>query len=288
MILGTVQLGLKYGINNKTGKPSKEQACEILDYAYNNGIHILDTASSYGDSEKIIGEYTLMTGNSFDICTKLPIEIKNDIAVVVDESLEKLRYNNLHTIYLHRFEQCKDKNILNQLNELKNKKIIKKIGISIYEPEELCYIFTELSKEIDVIQIPFNILDCYRWQENNLLQQAHEKFTIYARSIYLQGLLLTGSQNKKIEKVENSLIWLDELSREKNISVAELAMSYVKNESSITDFIVGCENIGQLKQNINMLQNNIQFSKEEIQDIICHSKYIDRRVIDPRTWNLKS
>ena len=51
MILGTVELGLDYGINNSEGKPSKMQAFELLDTAWNGGIRELDTAAAYGDSE---------------------------------------------------------------------------------------------------------------------------------------------------------------------------------------------------------------------------------------------
>ena len=55
--LGTVQLGLNYGINNAEGQPSKELAGEILSAAVKGGITSLDTSSDYGTSEKVLGEY---------------------------------------------------------------------------------------------------------------------------------------------------------------------------------------------------------------------------------------
>ena len=48
LILGTVQFGLDYGINNKLGKPNFKQSCEILSKAFDNGITTLDTAEAYG------------------------------------------------------------------------------------------------------------------------------------------------------------------------------------------------------------------------------------------------
>ena len=289
MILGTAQLGLNYGINNRTGKPSKKETFKMLNYAYNNGIHMLDTASSYGDSEKLIGEYSLKSGNYFDVCTKLPTEIEEDnLSALVNRSLDKLGYDYVHTIYLHRFEQCKDKRIMDKLVELRNRNIIKEIGISIYEPEELRYILEGLSELIDVVQIPFNILDCYRWKENDLLLRACEKFTIYARSIYLQGLLLMNSQKASNDKIRNYLNWINNISEKKNISIVELAMSFVKQETCITDFIVGCENIEQLFQNIDLSKTIVEFSNKEIQEFIFHSKSIDKNIVDPRLWNFKS
>ena len=78
MVLGTVEIGLDYGINNKEGKPSHKQAFELLDAAFENGIRELDTAEGYGDSEDIIGEYQRQTGNSFLIDTKLPVSDDKD------------------------------------------------------------------------------------------------------------------------------------------------------------------------------------------------------------------
>ena len=43
--LGTVQLGVSYGINNQSGKPDRTQAFGILDTALTNGISALDTAA---------------------------------------------------------------------------------------------------------------------------------------------------------------------------------------------------------------------------------------------------
>ena len=60
--LGTVQLGLSYGINNADGKPSQETANAILNAALDGGINTLDTAGAYGDSEVVIGNW-LKTGD---------------------------------------------------------------------------------------------------------------------------------------------------------------------------------------------------------------------------------
>nr|MBQ4319696.1 aldo/keto reductase [Clostridia bacterium] len=56
MTLGTVQLGMDYGIGGKIEKPDKDYAFAILDRAIESGVNILDTANNYGDSERVIGE----------------------------------------------------------------------------------------------------------------------------------------------------------------------------------------------------------------------------------------
>ena len=55
IILGTVQFGLDYGINNSNGKVSNNDSQEILKYAYENNIRTLDTAESYGNAHEVIG-----------------------------------------------------------------------------------------------------------------------------------------------------------------------------------------------------------------------------------------
>ena len=58
LCLGTAQFGMKYGINNQIGRqPRYEEIFQIMDYAISQGIEVFDTASVYGQSEKILGEY---------------------------------------------------------------------------------------------------------------------------------------------------------------------------------------------------------------------------------------
>ena len=63
--LGTVQLGLDYGMANAVGKPSEEQAFGILDAAFEAGVNSLDTAVAYGTSEEVIGHYLKAKGPRF-------------------------------------------------------------------------------------------------------------------------------------------------------------------------------------------------------------------------------
>ena len=47
IVLGTVQLGMDYGITNSYGKPEKLEALNILETAWENGIRRFDTAPGY-------------------------------------------------------------------------------------------------------------------------------------------------------------------------------------------------------------------------------------------------
>ena len=74
LALGTVQFGLDYGITNQSGQVTIKEVKGILDFAKENGIDVLDTASGYGNSEKVLGEvgvdnYQIITkGSSLKLC----------------------------------------------------------------------------------------------------------------------------------------------------------------------------------------------------------------------------
>ena len=55
LVLGTVQLGLSYGVDSMP-QPTKAESFGILDQAYAAGIRIFDTASAYGSAEEVLGD----------------------------------------------------------------------------------------------------------------------------------------------------------------------------------------------------------------------------------------
>ena len=56
IILGGAQFGMKYGIANKNGEISSKNLRKILNYAINEKVHIIDTATSYKRSLKKISD----------------------------------------------------------------------------------------------------------------------------------------------------------------------------------------------------------------------------------------
>ena len=64
IVLGTVQFGVNYGINNTSGQVSLEEVCKILRIAEEKGIKTLDTSSGYGASEIVLGKAIKETNTS--------------------------------------------------------------------------------------------------------------------------------------------------------------------------------------------------------------------------------
>ena len=163
LVIGTAQFGQNYGITNSKGKVPKAEIKAILGQARCNQIYSLDTASSYGDSELILGNIGV---SDFEIIAKLPaLGQSNDKPYEVfsnslKSSLKNLRKSSIETILLHRPEELLSSfgdDIYKSLLKLKDNGLANRIGISIYSPEFLGAIIPKY--HFDVIQVPINIFD---------------------------------------------------------------------------------------------------------------------------------
>ncbi|SHJ66926.1 aldo/keto reductase [Paramaledivibacter caminithermalis] len=293
LVLGTVQLGLDYGINNKKGKPSLEEAYSILDMAYQNDISILDTAAAYGDSEEIIGKYMKDTNRRFKIATKLkPLKKHKNIESIIEseikDSLRRLNVSSIDYYYLHNFKDVfENPSILNILDRFKDKGLIKKAGISIYDTEELDYIINNLSGLIDIVQIPFNIFDL-RWINSGLLDKAKKTgLMIFARSIYLQGLIFCDKEtaDKIHPKLYGHITKLQKFCEVNNISLDQAAMGFAKQQGEIDYIIIGCDTQEHIINGVkNFNSQKIELEKKLYNFAFDNFKNIDKVIIDPRLW----
>ena len=188
LALGTVQLGMNYGVSNKIGKVSFREAAKIIEAATKSNIQALDTAISYGSSEEVLGKIGV---SSFDIITKLPPLPDNceNISVWVENHIEasinRLNIDSLYCIMLHKSDDLigtKGDELLSALTFAKSRNLVHKIGISIYNPSELDKIL-DLSS-IDLVQAPLNLID-RRLITSGWLQKLHTRgIEVHTRSAF--------------------------------------------------------------------------------------------------------
>ena len=176
IVYGTANFKKNYGLNKIN--LTIFQINEILKILKNNGIKSLDTAQTYLDYKK-----KKINFNNFKIYSKLkkiPSKIKkyNELKEYVYQELEKdlIFYNikNLSGYYIHDTKdlQRHGKNLNLIFQEIKKKKLIKKIGISFYNLEkEMKYLKTF---KADLVQVPFNFL-LYKQNYIARLQEVKKK-----------------------------------------------------------------------------------------------------------------
>jgi aryl-alcohol dehydrogenase-like predicted oxidoreductase len=183
-----VQFGLPYGIANQLGQVSRNEAKAMLKIASAIGIDTLDTAITYGESEACLG--TVGIGD-FKVVTKLPaipygcLDIGGWVKQQVEASLSRLRVRNVYGLLLHRSEDLLGSNgraLYQALESLKDKGLVNKIGISIYSPDQLELLTTNI--RFDLVQTPFNLLD-RRLLSSGWMQKLKDRgFEIHTRSAF--------------------------------------------------------------------------------------------------------
>ncbi len=194
--LGTVQFGLDYGIANRGGKVGRDEVRSILACALAEGVDMLDTAATYGGSESVLGEIGIP---GFRVVTKLPAlpAGTSDVVRWVEEqarsSLGRLRVAGVYGLLLHRPCQLLESGgdaLYSALARLKEKGVVRKIGVSIYSPEELEGLVGRFA--LDIVQAPLNILDRRLVETGWLDRLRSSAVEVHARSAFLQGLLVMG------------------------------------------------------------------------------------------------
>ena len=143
LILGTVQFGMGYGISNVYKKKvSENEVKEILSFAFKQRIETLDTATTYGESESILGNIGV---KRFNVITKLPKlpcnkNFEESILKCTQQSLSNLKLEFLYGLLVHNAESMLSKQgegIYKSLVRLKEEGLVKKIGVSVYHPNEI-------------------------------------------------------------------------------------------------------------------------------------------------------
>lgn len=282
IILGTVQFGLEYGINNNNGKPALWQVFRMLEMAAESGIEILDTADAYGNASEILGEFNKLHSGYFKINTKFKAE-QEPVDLQVARSLERLNVSSINTYFFHSFgDFMNNRGLLTELGLLKEKGSIQKTGVSVYGNDEFEMVVN--TPGVDVIQFPFNLLDNH-FQRGRLMKLAKEKGKeLQVRSVFLQGLFFKSIGNipSKLFLLKPYLQKIYEISNEYSLSTEQLALLYALHQPEIEHVIIGVDNLNQLKRNIDITNQHLESNIiEEINKIAVQ----ETELLYPKNWN---
>lgn len=252
--LGTAQFGLDYGINNKRGKIPYTEVEEIVEIAYDNGIEMLDTAFSYGDSEHVIGSILEKHNLKFNIVSKLPSEsLPNNSLFYFKESIERLRQKELYGYLLHDLKTFKKyPEIWEMFKDLKNLKRVKKIGFSLYYPSEIDYLFDN-KIDFDIIQLPYSIFD--QRFDPYFSELKKRDMEIHVRSVFLQGLIFKdpAELGSYFSDLEEKIIIVKKMVGRNNIYMSSICLNFVLLNKYIDKIVLGIDNLENLKENLNAI-----------------------------------
>jgi aryl-alcohol dehydrogenase-like predicted oxidoreductase len=279
--LGTAQFGINYGINKK--KINFKEIKKIIDYSNKTKIKKIDTAIAYGKSEKILGSFSL---KNWSITTKIPAyrssygDPEKWTKDQINSSLNSLRVKRLHGVLFHNTNDLFNSNgkkIYKALLNIKKRGLIKKIGISIYDFKNLNKILKIF--KIDIVQVPFNIIDRRLLKSSLLDLQKRNKIELQVRSIFLQGLLLKNLKYKNLKFNRFTKIWtaLHNWLYSNKYNLLDVCINDCLRYN-FDSIIIGFENLNHLKRIINYKKINnlrlpVSFSSNK------------NSLINPTKWN---
>lgn len=280
IVLGTVQFGTNYGINNTSGQVTKEEVATILKIASEGGIKTLDTSSAYGTSEQALGEALKKTGLQFNIVSKYP---KSDIGVreTFMKSLKNLGVEYLYGYLVHHFEFYQEHpNIFDEMRCLKDEGRIQKIGFSLYNSQQLQYLL-DRNVQFDIIQFPYNIFD--RQFELWFPKLKEMGVEVHTRSAFLQGLFFkdVNTIEGKLKPMVPYLVQLHDYCKQREITTEQIAFGYVLSNEAVDGALIGVDNHQQLGKNLDV---SCFLLKEKDIVYIRSIEIKEKELLNPVNW----
>lgn len=268
--LGTVQFGIPYGISNNSGQTTPEEVTRILEIAKANGIQILDTASAYGNAEKVLGRNDL---SSFKIVSKfMPPGDGSAISDQLQKSLDDLGVPALYGYLAHRpADLAENLHQWDELKSLKEEGKIQKIGFSLNRPEELDKLLDQ-NVVPDIIQAPFNYFD--RRFRDRMISLKQDGCEIHTRSAFLQGLFFMDI--RKLDSFFDEVVPMLEHLQKNVKNLPGALLNFVLEKPFVDCVIIGVENRKQFIENLESIP-----MLERLPDL---EQNISESILTPSNW----
>ena len=291
--LGTVQWGMVYGIANRAGQATADEVGKLILVAKQHGITLLDTAHSYGEAEKLLGGHGVVS-MGFRVVTKtLPLESNDitgqDAALVSAAFMDSLRWLECTQVYgllVHHADNLLavgGDRLWAILQDLKAQSRVEKIGVSVYQPNQLETILDRY--QIDLVQLPLNLYD-QRFMQTGLLGRLKKAgVEVHARSAFLQGLLLLPPAQLPghFSTIRNHHAKLHQEISEAGLTPLEACLRFCIDQADIDQVIVGCETAGQFDEILGVAeQDGTYLPAPESYSIR------DETIIDPSMWRKRA
>lgn len=283
LIIGSANFGMVYGFQDSRKQLDDKSVAEILDYSWEHGIHTIDTAMDYGNSELTIGKYLKNNPQKkFEVITK--IFAAPDPYASLCESLEKLNRSEVYGVLVHDFPTfIKDQSLLDHLIRFKEEKKCRHIGFSIYYPEQIEYLIKE-NIEFSTVQLAYSMFD---QRFNDLFPALKERnVEIHVRSVFLQGLFFADTKQlgSHFDSVKSRIDGIQKISRDSGISLSSICLNFANNEKYIDKIVVGADSLKNLKDTI-----DVHREKDKVAPYVEELKKNSETNVDilfPHFWKL--
>lgn len=308
--IGTVQFGIDYGIRNQTGQVPLKEIIAILHRARRAGVNFLDTSRFYGESEHRIGLALRELDATQEFVTATKLDLPQGYQELSDRKLLEAARNSLYTslqelnlstipIYLlhqYGYKTLRHGLIWNWLQEEQEKRTVGHVGVSIGNgPEEAIEALSD--PRVEVLQIPFNILDS-RWHLHGVFDQARDRgVALFGRSAYLQGLTLMAPEQVQAQLpfAHPYIARIHDLAAELDLDVKTLVLGYAISEPGLFSTVLGVDSVDQFVDNLSLSERAFAAVTDRLGvetegsrprlEVLRRFADVPERVVDPGQWN---
>lgn len=284
LMMGTAQLTTQYGVaERRQSAPTAADALDLLSFAVSRHLTSFDTASAYGDSERILGEFA--ASYPIEITTKLKApETVEEWRSGLNASLDRLRVRTIRGLLLHSLPQNGELEhaMRNVVRDEYGDRIVH-YGVSVYAPDEALQAID--SGLYDLLQIPASILD-QRFRRAGVFARAREaNVALDVRSVFLQGLLTLEMTEipSHLQPLAPLVAEVRALARSCARSLPELAVAYARDALGAAGIVIGMTSAAEVEQNLQWW-NSGGLPAEIIDAIHALDPGEAETLLDPRRW----
>lgn len=287
--LGTVQFGRNYGVTNTSGQTSPGDAARIVGAARDAGITWIDTASAYGDAEEVLGEILPREGG-LRVISKTPDwrgsppdDAGTGVSLALGQSLHHLRRSRLDGLLVHNIDDLlgeRGPQIWDAMVEAKTAGHVDRIGASVYTARDVERLLERFAP--DIVQLPISVLDQRLLRSGHLDQLAERGIEVHARSIFLQGVLLSAGPTlpAKVARLEGPVAAVRKASAAAGWSPLQAALAFAKSVTQVAVALVGVTTVAELEAIVTAFAS----IGDEPQVNWGALAVSDARLVDPRLW----
>lgn len=287
LLLGTAQLGMPYGLGAARAGIDEPAAHAILDAAWARGVRGLDTARAYGEAEARIGRWRRRRGPAPFVVSKFPPLGESDgadaVAAALAASQRQLGLDRIDVYLAHRGSDLLRPGVLDALRAAAADGRIGAFGASIYgaaEGRSLLGI-----EDLAALQLPLHLADTAAADSGLLEAAARRGVAVFARSVFLQGLLLADPRalDRRFAAAAPALARLEDLARSAGTTRAALALAAVRALPAVAAIVVGVDSAAQLEETL--AAQSAPPDRAAVAEALAIGRGFPRELADPRRWN---
>jgi diketogulonate reductase-like aldo/keto reductase len=229
-----------------------ERLHELILAFHSHGGKLIDSSPMYGKAESMIGAILEKYGKGdYFLATKVWTSGKKEGQKQIENSFQKMKTKFIELFQVHNLVDLN--NQLSTLRELKEKGLIRYIGVTHYTTSSFESIEAIIKKEnLDFIQIPYSI--SLRDAESKLLPFAKDKgVAVLVNRPFEGGELFSNFLQKPIDTR------LIEIGIE---SWAELFIRYILSNKNVTCILFATSKLAHLNQNMNSAKKPLLTTKD--------------------------